>query len=165
MALMQGKLNRFYVTGATTAVRKSLLSLPCIKAMPNSVPHDGWLSIVASLTGGVVPIREKLILYRQHGDNLLGIRSKSLWAGYSDYLNGVKRHKRIDGIKGRIQVLNTLIGCGLLDKNDAYLQLNFYALVLEGLNKRLWSRITLLSLYKKYKSFDNVRSLFWDLLI
>jgi len=64
------------VTGATLAFKVSLrdTAMP----VPPDWPHDAWLAIHAAARGGLLPIDETLIDYRQHADNIIGGRKKSL---------------------------------------------------------------------------------------
>lgn len=65
-------VRRNVITGATTAIRRSLLAqaLP----MPRGFFHDEWLGFVACLTGRVALLDEATIRYRQHGGNVVGVR-------------------------------------------------------------------------------------------
>jgi glycosyltransferase involved in cell wall biosynthesis len=69
-------LRRSVVTGATLAFRRSLLDV----AVPfgDGWIHDEWLAIVASAIGKVDVVERKLIDYRQHGANQLGMRRRTL---------------------------------------------------------------------------------------
>jgi glycosyltransferase involved in cell wall biosynthesis len=69
-------LRRCIVTGATAAFRCSLLA----KAVPvgNGWIHDEWLAIVASAIGKIDVVERKLIDYRQHDANQLGMRRRTL---------------------------------------------------------------------------------------
>ena len=40
--------------------------------LPTMIPHDHWLSFVATFTGGLHFINEPLVLYRQHNGNVFG---------------------------------------------------------------------------------------------
>lgn len=64
------------VTGATLAFKVSLrdTAMP----VPPDWPHDAWLAIHAAAREGLLPIGETLIDYRQHADNIVGGRKKSL---------------------------------------------------------------------------------------
>lgn len=64
-------LNRCLVTGATMALKKELFSTD--EEIPYCWLHDGWLAWKAVTRGGLIPCKEKLILYRQHGDNVVGM--------------------------------------------------------------------------------------------
>ncbi|HEX4402426.1 MAG TPA: glycosyltransferase family 2 protein [Galbitalea sp.] len=65
-------LKRNLITGATTMVRKALVA----RAIPFPAPwvHDEWLAIVASAADGLRMIPNRLIDYRQHGANEIGVR-------------------------------------------------------------------------------------------
>lgn len=66
---------RNIITGATAAFRRSLLSV----AVPFSETclHDEWLGLIAASMGGVVQLHNSTIKYRQHGNNLIGVRKLS----------------------------------------------------------------------------------------
>lgn len=86
-------LNRCVVTGTAMAFRRELLET----AFPFSENwiHDGWLAILAACTGKVTPVDEKLLLYRQHGGNVVGANDNHL----------VSRSKRYLGNFAKIQAL------------------------------------------------------------
>jgi hypothetical protein len=69
------------VTGATMAMRAGLreIALP----FPTDLPliHDAWLSLLAACAGGVRPVAEPLVLYRRHGSQQVGPRSRAEVAG------------------------------------------------------------------------------------
>ncbi|MDP1993304.1 MAG: glycosyltransferase family 2 protein [Syntrophales bacterium] len=69
-------LRRCIVTGATTAFRRDLLA----DAVPfgDGWIHDEWLAIVASAIGKIDVVERKLIDYRQHAANQLGMRRRTL---------------------------------------------------------------------------------------
>lgn len=64
-------LRRNLVTGAATAFRASLRDAAV--PFPASWLHDEWLAIIAAATGRVRTVRDVLIDYRQHGDNVVGV--------------------------------------------------------------------------------------------
>ena len=64
-------LNRCFVTGAAMAFRRELFVKDEI--IPDSWLHDGWLAWKALAYNGLVPCPEKLIYYRQHGANVVGM--------------------------------------------------------------------------------------------
>jgi glycosyltransferase involved in cell wall biosynthesis len=72
-ALFEFILERNIVTGMTMAFRSKVLELglPIPTDIPETI-HDGWLSLVASLQGDCVFIPERLVLYRQHLNQLVG---------------------------------------------------------------------------------------------
>lgn len=62
------------VTGCSMAINRSLLE----KSGPipqDAVMHDWWLALVAACFGRIQPLKEPLMLYRQHDSNVLGARS------------------------------------------------------------------------------------------
>ena len=66
-------LNKCLITGAAMAFKKELLDEN--EVIPSSWLHDGWLAWKASVRNGLVPCRKKLILYRQHEENAVGMES------------------------------------------------------------------------------------------
>ena len=59
------------VTGSTAMINRPLLELA--KRMPNeAVMHDRWMGLIASTMGRSSAIRKQTVLYRQHGNNVLG---------------------------------------------------------------------------------------------
>jgi glycosyltransferase involved in cell wall biosynthesis len=66
---------RNYVTGCTAMFKREVLT----KAMPFPEGiryHDWWLALVASSMNGVIYIPERLVQYRQHGENDTGANRK-----------------------------------------------------------------------------------------
>ncbi|HEY4226654.1 MAG TPA: glycosyltransferase family 2 protein [Pseudolysinimonas sp.] len=72
----QAYLRRNLVTGATTALRSSLLRVAM--PLPGDWLHDEWLAIVAAAVGFVAIERSALIDYRQHGNNVVGVNRPTL---------------------------------------------------------------------------------------
>jgi glycosyltransferase involved in cell wall biosynthesis len=65
--------NRFL--GCAMAVRRSLLKVAL--PFPSGVPmHDMWIGVVGHAIGRVVYLQTPYVLYRRHGNNLTGIRSR-----------------------------------------------------------------------------------------
>lgn len=64
-----------YVTGAVMAVDRefAVKSLP-VPEVKNCL-HDAWFALVAPVYGEIGCIDEKLINYRQHGNNVAGVRT------------------------------------------------------------------------------------------
>ena len=69
-------LNNDWITGATCAFRRELITLAL--PLPQQWVHDAWLGIIASASGGVQAIPEKLIAYRQHTNNQIGLKPPTL---------------------------------------------------------------------------------------
>lgn len=81
-------LNRRFVTGATIAFRKDFFDK--VIPIPEIWLHDGWLSITAPFYGNVVAIDECLILYRQHGNNVVGAHKKSFSSLIDSYFKNFR---------------------------------------------------------------------------
>ena len=64
------------VAGTTLIFRRDLLA--AILPIPLSWVHDGWISQIAASQGRVVAVPEPLVLYRQHGGNVIGSRKLSM---------------------------------------------------------------------------------------
>lgn len=82
-------LIRNFVIGATTMVNGALLAR-CRNIPDAAVMHDWWMALVATALGRVVVLPEALILYRQHGANAVGSRTKSYprnWAEFRSHLD------------------------------------------------------------------------------
>lgn len=69
-------LKHHIVTGATMAFKSELreLALP----IPATWAHDAWLALIAAAYGRLQPIPAPLIDYRQHDENVVGGRKRSL---------------------------------------------------------------------------------------
>lgn len=82
------------VTGCAVMVNRALLE----RALPipsGAVMHDWWLALVARLFGEVVTMRQPLLLYRQHGDNVVGARG----AGFGIL---VRKLNDLQGVSSRL---------------------------------------------------------------
>ena len=61
--------------------------------------HDAWVMMMAAVYGEITFVNEPLVLYRQHGDNVLGAKSESgiqkIWRNVNAVMNGsFAREKR-----------------------------------------------------------------------
>lgn len=61
------------VTGCALLCNRALL-MSALPIPDSAFMHDYWLSLIASATGRIVPVRRSLIKYRQHGRNTLGAK-------------------------------------------------------------------------------------------
>lgn len=72
-------LFRNLITGCTTMFRKEVLetALPfCpLRTQKEMYHHDMWVAMHACVRGRVIGLKEPLVLYRQHGGNLVGVSS------------------------------------------------------------------------------------------
>lgn len=64
-------MRRNIVTGATTAIKRSLLD--AAGEFPTSWVHDEWLAVVAASRGALGILDECLLDYRQHDANQIGV--------------------------------------------------------------------------------------------
>ncbi len=110
-------LRRNVVTGATVAIRRSLLerALP----FPREWVHDEWLAVIAAATGEIRFIDEPLIEYRQHGANQIGARKQGLGAKIRKlFLPRRKRNQRLyDRARTLLPRLEMLADTGLVDRS------------------------------------------------
>lgn len=83
--ILETLLKNNFVTGATMAFRKDALNR--ILPIPNSWIHDYWIAIQCSIEGKVFAVPEMLILYRQHGQNVIGAKKLSLTSKTKKYLS------------------------------------------------------------------------------
>ena len=86
-------------SGCTMVFNKSLFDLikerkPSEKLLKNRM-HDVWVAMVASITGKIVVDDKALIYYRQHEDNVVGIREEN----FSNILKGIIRKLRDPSIR------------------------------------------------------------------
>lgn len=78
-------LKHVTVTGATLVFRRSLTGY--VMPIPLSWVHDAWIALLAATGKGLGTVPEPLILYRQHGKNQIGARSRGLTERFSESLN------------------------------------------------------------------------------
>lgn len=68
-------IRRNLITGAATAFSRPLVELA--GPFPSSWVHDEWLGLIAAAVGRVVRIPNRLIDYRLHGNNQIGVSDPS----------------------------------------------------------------------------------------
>lgn len=66
------------VTGCATMGNLALLKL-ATPVPKNAIMHDWWLAMVSGYLGEIRGIREPLVLYRQHGTNVVGAKNWGFW--------------------------------------------------------------------------------------
>lgn len=98
-------LRRNLVTGATTAMRRSLLEHAA--PFPRKMVHDEWLALVAAATGEMDCLERALIDYRQHDANQIGARRRDarqrwgdLWVSRAEALR--REIARMQELRGRV---------------------------------------------------------------
>ncbi len=68
-------LRRNIITGATTAFKRNLLRIA--SPFPSCCVHDEWLGLMASVTGKVGRLDQRVIAYRQHTGNQFGVKKRT----------------------------------------------------------------------------------------
>jgi hypothetical protein len=67
------------VVNGTAALFSADLARSCPPFSPEVAHHDQWLAILAASRGGVFPIHQPLVLYRQHEKNVSGLNPDRGW--------------------------------------------------------------------------------------
>ncbi|OOG51080.1 glycosyltransferase family 2 protein [Rhodanobacter sp. C01] len=114
-------LRRSFVTGATAALRRELVSL----ALPVAQDwiHDEWLTAVAAASGRIDFIDAPLIDYRQHGGNQIGARRRTLAMKWQDLL--LPRGRLLSNEATRLRWLEEFLGrAGFSDGVDRAAQIH-----------------------------------------
>ena len=62
------------VTGCTALLNRPLTDL-AVPIPEEATVHDWWIALVAAAFGVIEPVRVATVLYRQHGQNSLGVRA------------------------------------------------------------------------------------------
>lgn len=101
-------LNRCIVTGAAMAFKRELFTEN--EEIPSCWLHDGWLAWKAVARNGLIPCKDKLLLYRQHGNNVVGMSSATSLTRLKNYFNNFKiirathieRYKRYTVLKNKM---------------------------------------------------------------
>jgi len=89
----QRLISRNEVTGCAMACNRSLLEI-ALPVSDQAVMHDWWLALCAGYFGRLDFVPEKLVKYRQHGDNTIG--AKSFWHGLNPFTNWIAGWRRGD---------------------------------------------------------------------
>ncbi|MFD1421200.1 glycosyltransferase family 2 protein [Lactiplantibacillus songbeiensis] len=97
------------VTGCTVMINDALKkeALPVDSA--KIVMHDWWFAIIASQIGQIHFVDEPTILYRQHGDNQVGINA--------NFFNKIKKLKNIISFKEQVklQIMQSKLAFNMLN--------------------------------------------------
>ncbi|PLX81867.1 MAG: glycosyltransferase family 2 protein [Desulfuromonas sp.] len=90
------------VTGCTSLVSRRLLDL-ALPFPPGVIVHDWWLAFVAARLGRMGYTNERLIQYRTHGTNQIGIRpltSLKTAGNIGLFLSSAKNRKEVKEVQG-----------------------------------------------------------------
>lgn len=80
------------VQGSTALMNKKVMDY--IRPFPNYVQHDQWIAVITAHYGKVSYLHEPLLLYRQHGHNVLG--ALNIGASYfMKKMGNIKKQTRI----------------------------------------------------------------------
>ena len=121
--LQQSIFCRIY--GHTTLFHKKLYNAatPFLKA----IPHDWWLSFLATFNGGIIFLPEPLVYYRQHSTNLFGVVGTKRKNKNKQDLNN-KKQLELSKIRTRIHAFYNACPSHLTTQKKVLLQLkNSYA--------------------------------------
>lgn len=77
-----------YISGCTMAVNRALLGGVKKDSYPGIEMHDWWLAIYAETFGEIIHVPEKLMKYRQHGDNEVGAKDLKSLHYIKTHMNG-----------------------------------------------------------------------------
>jgi len=70
---MKTLLAQNFVTGCASMVNRSLLRM-ALPVPVDAIMHDWWLALVAAAAGRIEYLPEPLVRYRQHGNNVVGVK-------------------------------------------------------------------------------------------
>ena len=68
-------LKRYVITGATIAFKSKYVN--DILPIPDKLVHDQWIAIIIGISSKIISINEKLIKYRVHSEQKIGITSRN----------------------------------------------------------------------------------------
>ncbi len=149
--------------GCSTCITKELRDVFVAK-YNFELPHDWFLNLLASGTGGCRFLNESLMAYRMHGDNTLGVSSD--WSAKSKVRSF--EHARQGKIRQFKQLSNAFeIVCQTYDLDQAHLlhiagylraRLRFSKKQSLGSLLRLWD-------YPEYRQTATIRGKAWDLIL
>lgn len=148
--------NRCLVTGAAMAFKRELFSVE--EKIPSCWLHDGWLAWKAVAKDGLVPCREKLIFYRQHGGNVVGMNSVKSITRIKSYFVNFRTIQKSHSIRhDRYLEIKKYMGQMFSDREQEELQecIVFWRDLMESdkCNNRL-KRVRIICKHLKNKDFE-----------
>lgn len=116
-------LENNYVTGATMAVRRSFLN----EVIPfhNKLPHDYYIAINAVVKNGLYPCELKLMQYRQHSSNVIGVSvgkpsvMSRLVSAVSYHGISLRKNKHVES-KRVLNLIQRGVMSGIIEENPVY---------------------------------------------
>ena len=107
-----------FVMGCTSLLNRKNI-IPELYPFPDDIHHDWWIAIIASMCNGVKYIKDPLIDYRLHGENVVGALGKSLLRDIFTYREKFRNHlnhcETVIMIKISIRFVNELANRALAD--------------------------------------------------
>ena len=97
-------LSRNEVTGCALGCNRALLDM-ALPVPGTAIMHDWWLALYAAYSGCLVPVKDRLVRYRQHGENRIG--AKSYRAGLNPASNWLSTWRL-----GMDELLDTMVQAG-----------------------------------------------------
>lgn len=94
--------------GANMCFKRKLMDY--FMDIPDSVPHDLWIGIIANLKGKMCLAHEKTMLYRRHDSNVSAINNKVFKTISTENRNNIRRnnHSLTFKLKYRLDILYQL---------------------------------------------------------
>ena len=140
-------INKFVVTGATMAFKQSMKKY--ISPISPYWIHDAWIATVLAAMGFPgIPIREKLIAYRQHGSQQIGAPDLQRKQTTQDKISPQveidsfkKKIKRYEDLKKRLELINAVaprkyaILCNLSDRKITEVEIILDSLYFNGIKQ------------------------------
>lgn len=105
------------ITGCTTFFNQKLVDLISFDNTGIAM-HDWWIGLIASCFGTIVCLRRSTVLYRQHGNNVMGIKMVN-HLSLSNIRNCINRNSNFHSIKDpAIKQANALLNQYSLSLSD-----------------------------------------------
>ena len=80
------------VTGCAMMINKALKDLCLSCKTPAAIHHDWYLSLLATICGGKRYLPEETVFYRQHGNNIVGIKKNSFIQTVKDVVHRQRKY-------------------------------------------------------------------------
>lgn len=94
---LHGNYSRLFISpcvqGCSIALRKELLE-KMVVPFSKFAYHDEWLAMNAVLYGDIYPINEKLLRYRQTGNNAIGVNIGTFWGKIHSWFSHPSKKKK-----------------------------------------------------------------------
>lgn len=133
LGILKKLLKRDFVTGATLAFRASMINY--IIPIDEHYVHDAWISILAASQNKLGAINKKLIYYRNHDGQSIGLQNKSFFneAFFNKTVDKIKYNNNIlkyNNLLQRLADFNLYTEDAkklIIDKKDFFIERNNYS--------------------------------------